>query len=105
MRKNEISLEFMGKRELDRFPSPGAPDLEFDREDLLAALNGLSWREKQIIEHRYARALRGDCSNCEHTLAELGRKFKVTRARVWQIEQAGLRKMWQHLYKLKIKRK
>ncbi|RKY22356.1 MAG: RNA polymerase subunit sigma-70, partial [Planctomycetota bacterium] len=54
-------------------------------EDVLATL---SYREREIIKLRY-----GLSDGYAYTLEEVGRKFKVTRERVRQIEAKALRKL------------
>ena len=51
-------------------------------------LKTLSYREREIIKLRYGL---GD--GYTYTLEEVGRKFKVTRERVRQIEAKALRKL------------
>ena len=60
------------------------------REQIEAALGVLSERERQVLEHRY-----GLVDGKAHTLEEVGRKFKVTRERIRQIEARALRKLRQ----------
>jgi RNA polymerase primary sigma factor len=58
------------------------------RTALAEALNGLSYRERRVLELRYGL---GD----EHprTLDEVGRRFNVTRERIRQIENNSLKKL------------
>jgi RNA polymerase primary sigma factor len=53
--------------------------------DLLA---GLTERERQVLEMRFGLA-----DGMERTLEEVGKRFKVTRERIRQIENKGLRKL------------
>jgi RNA polymerase primary sigma factor len=58
------------------------------REKIDAALKSLNEREAAILKMRY-----GLGSGNEHTLDEVGRKFKVTRERIRQIEAKAMRKL------------
>jgi RNA polymerase primary sigma factor len=58
------------------------------KEALTRALDGLSYRERRVLELRYGL---GDKEPC--TLEEVGRTFNVTRERIRQIETGSLRKM------------
>jgi RNA polymerase primary sigma factor len=51
-------------------------------------LDSLTERERQVLELRF-----GIDDGCPRTLEEIGKKFKVTRERIRQIEAKGLRKM------------
>lgn len=58
------------------------------REQIAAALDQLSERERLVLERRY-----GLIDGRPRTLEEVGREFKVTRERVRQIEVKALRKL------------
>jgi RNA polymerase primary sigma factor len=51
-------------------------------------LNSLTVREREILRLRY-----GLTDGQAHTLEEVGRRFRVTRERVRQIESKALRKL------------
>lgn len=58
------------------------------REEIRKALNQLTLRERQVIELRF-----GLVDDHDHTLEEVGKKLKVTRERVRQIEERAIRKL------------
>jgi RNA polymerase primary sigma factor len=58
------------------------------REELRKALGQLTLRERQVIELRF-----GLVDDHDHTLEEVGKKLKVTRERVRQIEERAIRKL------------
>ncbi len=58
------------------------------REEIRKVLNQLTTRERQVIELRF-----GLIDDHDHTLEEVGRKLKVTRERVRQIEERAIRKL------------
>jgi RNA polymerase primary sigma factor len=58
------------------------------REEVRKALNNLTQRERQVIELRF-----GLVDDHDHTLEEVGKKLKVTRERVRQIEERAIRKL------------
>ncbi|MBV8695754.1 MAG: sigma-70 family RNA polymerase sigma factor [Chloroflexi bacterium] len=58
------------------------------REEIRKVLNQLTLRERQVIELRF-----GLLDDHDHTLEEVGRKLKVTRERVRQIEERAIRKL------------
>ncbi|HVU67722.1 MAG TPA: sigma-70 family RNA polymerase sigma factor [Ktedonobacteraceae bacterium] len=58
------------------------------REEIRKVLGQLTLRERQVIELRFG--LRDDH---DHTLEEVGKKLKVTRERVRQIEERAIRKL------------
>lgn len=62
-----------------------------------ALLNCLTLRERQVVELRY-----GLFDNEEHTLEETGRRLKVTRERVRQIQERAEKKLNWHGYRLKL---
>jgi len=68
------------------------PAVELDqgllRERIEEVLQGLSWREREIIKLRYGL---GD--GHAYTLDEVGRIFAVTRERIRQIEHRAMRKL------------
>lgn len=61
---------------------------EMMREQLQSALEGLSIRERQVLELRF-----GLVDGKDHTLEEVGQYFNVTRERIRQIEAKALRKL------------
>jgi RNA polymerase primary sigma factor len=70
-------------------PSPmDAAAREMLREQVQHALEGLSQRERQVLELRF-----GLTDGKDHTLEEVSRYFKVTRERIRQIEAKALRKL------------
>ena len=81
-------------------PSAGSPptlspisavptaSLSLRREDIENALASLPERERQVIELRF-----GLMDDHDHTLEEVGKKLKVTRERVRQIEERAIRKL------------
>jgi RNA polymerase primary sigma factor len=71
----------------DRGPME-ATDLQLLREEIRKALGALTLRERQVIELRF-----GLVDDHDHTLEEVGRKLKVTRERVRQIEERAIRKL------------
>ncbi|HEU5374320.1 MAG TPA: sigma-70 family RNA polymerase sigma factor [Ktedonobacteraceae bacterium] len=58
------------------------------REEIRKVLNQLTLRERQVIELRF-----GLLDDHDHTLEEVGKKLKVTRERVRQIEERAIRKL------------
>jgi RNA polymerase sigma factor (sigma-70 family) len=56
-----------------------------------AALLILSRREAEVIRLRYGLA-----GHAEHTLAEIGEKFGLSRERVRQIEETAMKKLRRH---------
>ncbi len=68
-------------------PSEAVGDL-LQREDLAQVLDGLSYRERKVLELRFG--LRGEEPR---TLEEIGRRFGVTRERIRQIESKTLAKL------------
>ena len=70
-------------------PSPiDAAAREMLREQIQHALEGLSDRERQVLELRF-----GLTDGKDHTLEEVSRYFNVTRERIRQIEAKALRKL------------
>jgi RNA polymerase primary sigma factor len=70
-------------------PSPiDAAAREMLREQIQHALEGLSERERQVLELRF-----GLMDGKDHTLEEVSRYFNVTRERIRQIEAKALRKL------------
>jgi len=65
-----------------------ATDQQLLREEIRRALNLLTTRERQVIELRF-----GLVDDHDHTLEEVGKKLKVTRERVRQIEERAIRKL------------
>ncbi len=63
-------------------------DRELLREEVRRVLNNLTLRERQVIELRF-----GLVDDHDHTLEEVGRRLKVTRERVRQIEERAIRKL------------
>ena len=73
----------------DRAESPVAATAhDMLREKINEVLNSLSYREREIIKLRY-----GITDGYTYTLEEVGRRFKVTRERVRQIEAKAVRKL------------
>jgi RNA polymerase primary sigma factor len=72
--------------------SAGSPDSRVNRimlkERLEKLLQTLTMREREVIRLRYGIGYEAGCS-----LEELGRKFKVSRERIRQIENRALRKL------------
>ena len=58
------------------------------REEIRKVLGQLTLRERQVIELRF-----GLVDDHDHTLEEVGKKLKVTRERVRQIEERAIRKL------------
>ncbi len=58
------------------------------REEVRRVLSNLTVRERQVIELRF-----GLLDDHDHTLEEVGRRLKVTRERVRQIEERAIRKL------------
>ncbi len=58
------------------------------REEVRRVLSNLTLRERQVIELRF-----GLVDDHDHTLEEVGKKLKVTRERVRQIEERAIRKL------------
>jgi RNA polymerase primary sigma factor len=58
------------------------------REEIRKVLGQLTLRERQVIELRF-----GLIDDHDHTLEEVGKKLKVTRERVRQIEERAIRKL------------
>jgi RNA polymerase primary sigma factor len=71
----------------DRGPME-ATDQQLLREEIRRALDLLTMRERQVIELRF-----GLVDDHDHTLEEVGKKLKVTRERVRQIEERAIRKL------------
>ncbi len=67
---------------------PDAVSIQMQREQLHSVLDGLSHRERKVIELRFG--LRGEEPR---TLEEIGRRFGVTRERIRQIESKTLSKL------------
>lgn len=58
------------------------------RQEIRKVLNQLTVRERQVIELRF-----GLLDDHDHTLEEVGKRLKVTRERVRQIEERAIRKL------------
>jgi RNA polymerase primary sigma factor len=72
-----------------REPEPAEiADRHLLREEIRKVLGHLTLRERQVIELRFGLA-----DDHDHTLEEVGRKLKVTRERVRQIEERAIRKL------------
>ncbi len=71
----------------ERGPSEVA-DQHLLREEIRKVLGQLTLRERQVIELRF-----GLVDDHDHTLEEVGKKLKVTRERVRQIEERAIRKL------------
>jgi RNA polymerase primary sigma factor len=81
--------EFGHFLEDDHLPLPDeAADTTFRAEALAKCLGSLSYRERRVLELRYG--LNGEQPQ---TLDEVGRMFEVTRERIRQIENQGLKKL------------
>lgn len=63
-------------------------DQQLLREEIRKVLGQLTIRERQVIELRF-----GLVDDHDHTLEEVGKKLKVTRERVRQIEERAIRKL------------
>jgi RNA polymerase primary sigma factor len=63
-------------------------DMTFLREDMLDALETLSWREKRVLLLRY-----GLEDGQERTLEQVGQAFGVTHERIRQLEVRAIRKL------------
>src|SRR6266568_941853 len=63
-------------------------DQQLLREEIRKVLGQLTTRERQVIELRF-----GLVDDHDHTLEEVGKKLKVTRERVRQIEERAIRKL------------
>ncbi len=73
----------------DSAPSPSeALERETLRLEVRRVLTGLNPREREVIELRF-----GLVDDHDYTLEEVGRKLKVTRERVRQIEERAIRKL------------
>ena len=73
----------------DRTPSPSdAIERELLRQEVRRMLTGLNPRERQVIELRF-----GLVDDHDYTLEEVGKRLKVTRERVRQIEDRAIRKL------------
>lgn len=70
-------------------PGPAeTTDRSLLREEVYRVLNNLTQREREVIELRF-----GLKDDQDHTLEEVGRRLKVTRERVRQIEERAIRKL------------
>jgi RNA polymerase primary sigma factor len=73
-------------------PSAQGPQETTDRallrDEVRRVLSNLTLRERQVIELRF-----GLVDDHDHTLEEVGKKLKVTRERVRQIEERAIRKL------------
>ena len=65
-----------------------ATDRELLKDEVRRALDNLTQRERQVIELRF-----GLHDDHDHTLDEVGKKLRVTRERVRQIEERAIRKL------------
>ena len=63
-------------------------DYQLLREEIRKVLDNLTTRERQVIELRF-----GLRDNHDYTLEEVGKKLRVTRERVRQIEERAIRKL------------
>jgi len=63
-------------------------DKQLLKEQVKDLLNGLSDREREVLEMRF-----GLKDGQDHTLEEVGKHFGVTRERIRQIEAKALRKL------------
>jgi RNA polymerase primary sigma factor len=86
---DEEESEFGQFIEDEHTPLPEeAADTAFRAEALAKCLGSLSYRERRVLELRYG--LNGEQPR---TLDEVGRAFQVTRERIRQIENQGLKKL------------
>jgi RNA polymerase primary sigma factor len=86
---DEEESEFGQFIEDEHTPLPeDAADTAFRAEALAKCLSALSYRERRVLELRYG--LNGELPR---TLDEVGRAFQVTRERIRQIENQGLKKL------------
>jgi RNA polymerase primary sigma factor len=86
---DEEESEFGQFIEDDSTPLPDeAADTAFRAEALAKCLSSLSYRERRVLELRYGLNGEQPC-----TLDEVGRAFEVTRERIRQIENQGLKKL------------
>jgi RNA polymerase primary sigma factor len=86
---DEEESEFGQFIEDENTPLPDeAADTSFRAEALQKCLGSLSYRERRVLELRYG--LNGEQPR---TLDEVGRAFQVTRERIRQIENQGLKKL------------
>src|SRR5690349_21950049 len=86
---DEEESEFGQFIEDEHTPLPDeAADTAFRAEALAKCLGSLSYRERRVLELRYG--LNGEQPR---TLDEVGRAFQVTRERIRQIENQGLKKL------------
>ncbi len=67
------------------------------REHIKKALNNLTDREANVLKMRF-----GLVDGNEHTLEEVGQRFKVTRERIRQIEAKALKKLKSSRYSPKL---
>jgi RNA polymerase primary sigma factor len=86
---DEEESEFGQFLEDENTPLPDeAADTAFRAEALAKCLSMLSYRERRVLELRYGLNGEQPC-----TLDEVGRAFQVTRERIRQIENQGLKKL------------
>ena len=86
---DEEESEFGQFIEDEHTPLPDeAADTAFRAEALAKCLGALSYRERRVLELRYGLNGEQPC-----TLDEVGRAFQVTRERIRQIENQGLKKL------------
>jgi RNA polymerase primary sigma factor len=86
---DEEESEFGQFLEDEHTPLPDeAADTAFRAEALAKCLGALSYRERRVLELRYGLNGEQPC-----TLDEVGRAFQVTRERIRQIENQGLKKL------------
>src|SRR3954453_10009881 len=86
---DEEESEFGQFIEDEHTPLPDeAADTSFRAEALGRCLGSLSYRERRVLELRYGLNGEQPC-----TLDEVGRAFQVTRERIRQIENQGLKKL------------
>ncbi len=69
-------------------PPPEVVEQKKLEEDVRRALDTLTPREERVLRERF-----GIGEKTDHTLEEVGKKFKVTRERIRQIEAKALRKL------------
>tara|TARA_B100000287_G_scaffold160065_1_gene150961 strand:+ start:2178 stop:3077 length:900 start_codon:yes stop_codon:yes gene_type:complete len=78
----------------DKIDANESVEIKDNKEVLMKAISRLGSREQQIVLNRF-----GLDNNDFHTLEEIGKKFKVSRERIRQIESKALRKLRMYVRK------